>query len=169
MSLEIATLLVGVIAVLVSIVAAIAAVLAVSYSREQLVQSRQQLRLAREQAELRPEITMFLSEEHPLTYVQNLQGMGYVDHFDAYMNFQVKNTGKAAAHNVICKVGFDEGVLEPVDHGDFQLDWVGPEQTYRRRAKVRIHSHGLTTINYAAICDEVGRVEGIIDLEISAQ
>ena len=169
MSLEVAPLLIGVLAVLVSVVAAVAAVLAVSYSREQLVQSREQLRLAREQAELRPEITMFLSEEQPLTYVQTLQGMGYVDHFDAYVDFQIKNTGKTAAHNVICKVWFDEDVLEPVDHGDVHIDWVGPEQTYRRRAKVRIHSHGLTTINYAAICDEVGRVEGIIDLDVGAQ
>jgi hypothetical protein len=94
--------------------------------------------------------------------------MGYVDHFDAYVDFQIRNTGKTAAHNVICKVWFDESVLEPVDHGDFHLDWVGPKQAYRRRAKVRIHSHGLTTITYAAICDEVGRVEGIIDLDVGA-
>ena len=168
MSLEVATLLVGVIAIIVSVVAAIAALLAVRYSREQLAQSREQLRLAREQAELRPEITMFLQEVQPLTYVQTLVGMSYVDHFDAYVGFQIKNTGTTAAHNVICKVWFNDGVLEPVDHGDFHIDWMGPEQIYQRRVKVRTHSYGLATLNYATICDEVGRVDGILNLKIPA-
>jgi hypothetical protein len=165
MSLELATLIIGVIAVIVSVVAAIAAVLAVRYSREQLAQGCEQLRLAREQAELRPEISLLLQEEQPLTYVKTL-GMRYVDHFQAYVNFQIKNTGETAAHNVICKVWFDENVLEPVDYGDFHTAWMGPEQTNKHRVKVRTYSHGVTTISYATMCDEVGRVGGILNLEI---
>jgi hypothetical protein len=179
-SLEIATLLVAGFAFSAGVVAAVAAIYAAHYSREQLRHSREELRhsreqlglahellgLAREQAELRPELTISLQSDEQLTYVQTL-GMRVGEHYNAYVVFRITNTGKTAANNVICKFWFDEGSLEPVDYRDFFAGWIGPDSTNQHTVKVRTHSQGPTLINYASICDEVGRVEGTIKFEIA--
>jgi hypothetical protein len=177
-SLGIATLILTSLSFIAGVVAAIAAIYAVRYSREQLRLGREQLRhsreqlelareqlgLAREQTELRPELAIALQDDEPLTY-ESL-GIRFAEHYNAYVVFRITNTGKTAAHNVICKFWVDEGTLETVDYRDFFTGWIGPDSTNQHTVKVRTHSHGPTLIKYASICDEVGRVEGTLKLEI---
>jgi hypothetical protein len=178
-TLEVTTLVLAGLSFVAGTVAAIAAIYAVRYSREQLKLGREQLRqgheqlglareqleVARKQAELRPELNISLQDDEPLTYEP--LGISFAEHYNAYVVFQITNSGKTAAHNVVCKFWFDEGSLEPVDYRDFFTGWIGPDSTNQHTVKVRTHSPGSTLVEYASICDEIGRVEGTLRLEVA--
>jgi hypothetical protein len=178
-SLEATTLVLASLSFIASTIAAVAASYAVHYGREQLTLAREQLRivreqlglaheqleLARKQAELRPELSISLQEDEPIMYEP--LGIRFAEHYNAYVVFRITNAGKTAAHNVVCKFWFDEGSLESVDYRDFFTGWLGPDSTDQHTVKVRTHSSGSTLVKYASICDEVGRVEGTLRLEIT--
>jgi hypothetical protein len=146
-----------------SLLVGIAALL---YARRAARVSEEELELAKEQATLRPKLEMSLRDVvfHPRP--EN-PGSPY-EHVAVVFN--ITNTGRSAANNIRCEVDFKEEDLVPDDmygaNHDFFEHHIGPSEERVHQVNAAVHAYGPTEAHYICVCDEVGKSEGTVTVEV---
>ena len=151
-----------------SVVAAVAGVLAVIvtivYGEIERRLARRQLALAQEQAELRPSLEVSLGK---------LSFLPYASTAIANFGFELRNVGRAAAHNVECTFEFEREhfrvEIEGIFNGaaiTFRFPSVPPLTRRVMAVPVQCETHGLSRTSYYCSYDEGNPVTGTIEFEI---
>jgi hypothetical protein len=150
----------------VAVVSLLVGIGALGYARRAAKVSEEELEVAREQATLRPKLVVSRRDVVPHHRPEN-PGSPLVQ---AAVVFNGTNEGRSAAHNVRCEVRLDERHLVLDDmHGvnsAFFAERIGPEDTKVLQRNVGILVHGPTEASYTCWCDEVGKSEGRVALEV---
>ncbi len=151
-----------------SVVAAIASIVAVIvtivYGEVERRLARRQLELAEEQATQRPSLEVsVLRRQFQYQWPIPIPN-GYMR--DGHLLFEIKNTGRTAAHNIECRFEFDTEHLEPLGSSSFGFARLAPFYPQIMQVNARPHTHGLSRVSYRCAYDEGEPVTDTIEFEI---
>jgi hypothetical protein len=125
----------------------------------------ERLRRAWEELALRHDLVVSF-EWAIIEYREPNRGWQYAN---AALVFRITNNGNSAVHNVHCEIRLDEQRLETEDihskNRGFNAPYMAPKTAKNFSKKGGIRIHGPTKAHYRCVCDEVGELEGVIELE----